>query len=357
MQLASDYADSQGYYTKRDIAEIAANALLITTSSKIGADVLSSIDNKDIDEGDNSPLQNAKMRMQILRILGLISADYYTEVYAITKLGKLYSDDNLSSTMKKNLLRELFLGIETSSECYDFTCDEGFHCFLGLEICYALAMLDYRIGVDEMPVITTYDYRDIDEFINDVKTFRSRNEKFPTSHDHYPKTLKGAPLKQASNITRTINQILRYAGIIKPKNEKVGYKNYYVCTSAGKEYVDEIRKKWSKKKLTLLTTYSFRKRGVLDQRALCHEGLSNIYIRSKIDTGQSPTGLYFSPYQLLSETSASWFLNEDIRNHPDKAEARVSIINSTVTARDFRLNAKLKESLMIESKTKLKKMN
>lgn len=344
MQLASDYADSQGYYTKRDIAEIAANALLITTSSKIGNDVVASLDNAGIDEVDNAPLQNAKMRMQILRILGLVSADYYSEVYEITKLGHMFSSDQLSTEMKKSLLRELFLGIETSSESYDFTCDEGFHCFLGLEICYALSELDYRIGVDEMPVITTYDYRDIQDFISDVKLFRDQNLKFPNNHPHFPKTVKGAPLKQASNITRTINQILRYSGIIKPKPVRVGKKSYYECTEFGMAYVDGVCEKWKRNKLTLLTPYNFRKRSVLDQRSLCQEGMSNIFIRSKIDTTQKATGLYFSPYQLLSETSASWFLNEHVRNHPDKAEARVAIINSSITARDLRINTKLKES-------------
>ena len=84
MKLASDYADANGYYSKKNIAEIGANALLITTSNKVGNAVLSSINSNDVDEGDNSPLQNAKMRMQILRILGLVSADYYSEMYAIT---------------------------------------------------------------------------------------------------------------------------------------------------------------------------------------------------------------------------------------------------------------------------------
>lgn len=345
MQLASDYADSHGYYSKRDIAEIAANALLITTSNKIGNDVLVSLDNDDIDEGDNSPLQNAKMRMQILRILGLVSADYNSELYAITKLGQLYSSDRLNSAEKKSLLRELFLGIETSSESYDFTCDEGFHCFLGLEICYALSQLDYRIGVDEMPVITTYDFREIDKFISDVKKFRERQILFPKEHPHFPKTSRGEPLKQASNITRTINQILRYCGIIKPKFIRIGTKRYYECTEFGKEYVSQIGTKWKKRKLKLLTPYCFRKSSVLDQRKYCQEGLANIYVRAKIDTSQKATGLYFSPYQVLSETSASWFLNENIRNHPDRVDARVAIINSSVTARDIRINTKLKDSL------------
>lgn len=344
MQVASDYADSQGYYTKRDIAEIAANALLITTSSQIGTDVIATIDNADINEGDNSPLQNVKMRMQILRILGLVSADYYSEVYAITELGKLYSSDKVNSVMKKSLLRELFLGIETSSESYDFTCEEGFHCFLGLEICYALSQLDYRIGVDEMPVITTYDYREIDDFIREAKGFRNQNLKFPNTHPHFPKTAKGTPLKQASNITRTINQILRYCGIIKPRALTIGKKRYYECTNLGKEYVRRIGDNWNRKKLSLITPYCFRRSSVLEQRVLCQEGLSNIFIRAGIDVTQKETGTYFSPYQSLSETSASWFLNKDIRNHPDKANEKMSIINSNVVARDLRIKTTLKEA-------------
>jgi hypothetical protein len=344
MQVASDYADSQGYYTKRDIAEIAANALLITTSSQIGNDVIATIDNTDINEGDNSPLQNAKMRMQILRILGLVSADYFSEVYAITELGKLYASDRISSIMKKHLLRELFLGIEASSESYDFTCEEGFHCFLGLEICYALSQLGYRIGVDEMPVITTYDYREIDDFVRDAKMYRSQNLKFPNTHVHFPKTAKGKPLKQASNITRTINQILRYCGIIKPKALTIGKKRYYECTDFGVEYVKNIGNNWNRKKISLITPYIFRKNGVLEQRTLCQQGLSNIFIRAGIDRSQKDTGIYFSPYQSLSETSASWFLNRNIRNHPDSAKERVSMINSSVSARDLRIKTTLKEA-------------
>ena len=343
MMLASDYSDSHGYYTKRDIAEIAANALLITSSNKIGNDVLTTIENADIKEGDNSPLQNAKMRMQILRILGLVSADYNSEIYAITRLGQLYASDMLSSEMKKNLLRELFLCIETSSESYNFTCEEGFHCFLGLEICYVLSQLNYRISIDEMPMITTYDYREINDFVNLAKEYRAKGSKIPDTHPHFPKTKNGSPLRQASNITRTTNQILRYCGIIRPKAVVIDRNRYYECTEYGKKYVDDIFHKWDRKKLTLVTPYIFRKKNILDQKELCHEGLTNIYIRAGIDNSREDTGLYFSPYQSLAETSASWFLNESIRKHPDKAESRISIINSNTTARELRVNTILKD--------------
>ena len=152
---ACDYSDANGYYSKSDIAEIAANALLVTTGSKLGQDVLQTIHNKKISDGDNSPLQNTKMRMQLLRILGLVAADYNSEIYAITEIGDLISSTQLTAQQKNALLRELFMCISTSSESYDFTCAEGFHCFLGLQICYALSNLDYKIGVDEMPIRTT----------------------------------------------------------------------------------------------------------------------------------------------------------------------------------------------------------
>lgn len=344
MTLASDYADANGYYSKRDIAEIGANALLITTSNKVGNDVLTSINNRDINEGDNSPLQNAKMRMQILRILGLVSADYYSEVYAITEIGKMIASDKVSISCKKRILFELFLGIESSSECYNFTCAEGFHCFLGLEICFAFSSLDYHIAVDEMPVITTYDYRDIDDFISEVKKYREKGEMFPVTHPHFPKTNSGKPLKQASNLTRTINQILRYCGIIKNKNVYCGGKRFYECTDFGKKYVDRVTEKWRKKKLNLLTPYNFRKMNVLDQLEACQHGLQNIYVRAGLDTKQKDNGLYFSPYQMLSETSATWFLGGNIRKHPEKAEVKVSVINNAVTARDLRLQASLKQA-------------
>ena len=88
MELATEYADSQGYYTKRSVAEIGVNSLLITSGSKVGESARAIV-NADGDESRNSPLQNAKARMQLLRVLGMVSADYGSEVYATTRLGKL----------------------------------------------------------------------------------------------------------------------------------------------------------------------------------------------------------------------------------------------------------------------------
>ena len=71
----ADYADKNGYYTKRAIAQIAASALLVTSGSAVGQELESLWNNTEIEEGRNSLLQNAKARMQILRTLGLVSAD------------------------------------------------------------------------------------------------------------------------------------------------------------------------------------------------------------------------------------------------------------------------------------------
>lgn len=335
---ALDYADVNGYYSKSDIAEIAANALLVTTGSKLGSDVLQTIHNKKISEGDNSPLQNTKMRMQLLRILGLVAADYNSEIYAITELGDLISSSQLTSQQKTALLRELFMCISSSSESYDFTCPEGFHCFLGLQICYAMACLDYKIGVDEMPLITTYDYREIKDFVNDAQQYRSQNRSFPNTHDHYPKTQNGTPLAQASNITRSINQILRYCNIIKPKLERVAKQNFYVCTDEGKKYVDKIKEMWDSGKIIFKRPFEFRKLNILDQRNLCKQGYDNVLIRAGITKGKD-NGLYFSPFQMLPELNVSWLLGKDIRKHPEKSDNKVQAINSSLSVRDLRLKA------------------
>lgn len=346
MELASDYADSQGYYTKRDIAEIAANALLITTGSSIGSDVIATLDNADIEEGDNSALQNAKMRMQILRILGLVSADYNSEIYAITELGKLIVSDKLTQLQKTNLLMELFMSITSSSECYNFTCEEGFHCYIGIEICYVLACLDYRISVDEMPVVTTYDYRQLGQLISDFKQYREQGRKFPKNDAHFPKTAKGTPLAQPSNLTRTINQILRHCGIIENKTSRIGGSNYYVCTEYGKKYVNEIRRLVeSQHGFTFITPFNFRKLNILDQRKITQQSFSNLSYRAKIDNAASDDHSVFSPYQLLPETNVLWLLNKNPRRHPDKSDNRVNALNSLISAKDLRLNATYKANI------------
>lgn len=104
LKNSCDYSDANGYFSKSDIAEIAANALLVTTGSKLGSDVLQTIHNKTISEGDNSPLQNTKMRMQLLRILGLVAADYNSEIYAITELGELMASTQITGQQKKRYL-------------------------------------------------------------------------------------------------------------------------------------------------------------------------------------------------------------------------------------------------------------
>ena len=340
---ACDYADANGYFSKSDIAEIAANSLLVTTGSKLGADVLQTIRNNKVDDGNNSPLQNTKMRMQLLRILGLVAADYNSEIYAITELGELMASTQIKGEQKKALLRELFMSISSSSESYDFTCFEGFHCYLGLQICYAFASLDYKIGVDEMPIITTYDYREIQSFIDAVLGYRNQEEVFPQTHDHYPKTQRGQPLAQSTNLTRSINQILRYCGIVKPKLERKGKKNFYVCTDEGKDYVDKIKELWDSGKIVFKRPFDFRKLNILDQRNLCKQGYDNVLIRAGITTGKD-NGIYFSPFQMLPEINVSWLLGKEIRKHPEKSDTKVQVINSSLTIRDLRLKAIYKKA-------------
>ena len=55
MKLASDYADANGYYSKKNIAEIGANALLITTSNKVGNAVLMPVALSAFEPGHSQP--------------------------------------------------------------------------------------------------------------------------------------------------------------------------------------------------------------------------------------------------------------------------------------------------------------
>lgn len=342
-----DYIDANGYYSKRDIAEIAANALLITSGTSVGRDVVEKIDSKEKAEGDNSPLQNAKMRMQLLRILGLVSADYDSETYAITEMGERLLEQVFSSSPNYSLLRELFMGVCSSSESYNHNCDLTFECYIGYEICYAFAKLDYKISTFELTTITTYSKDNIPELIADIKDCRSKNIPLPEDHPHAPRTQKGALQKNPANLTRSINQILRICGIIEHKQliENVGGRriSYYVCTDAGKHYVDSIAKQIDKGELNFLHPAYFRKANLLQQRDYCIKGLSSIYYRSGLDS-EGDGHLVFSPYQLLPEASVSWFLGKPIRRHPVKSDAKVSIINSQITAQSLRLKAKYSQS-------------
>ncbi len=337
MLISNGYADSQGYYTKESVAEIGVNSLIITSGSKVGDEVREII-HADGDESRNSPMQNAKARMQILRVLGLVSTDYGSEIYAITRLGKLVVQQILCEKPNVMLLRELFMGITTATENYEHNCSIDFNCYLGYGICYALANLDYRLSSDEMPMLTTYDIRDIHSFIDDVRENRQYERNFLPNHPHYPKTQKGMPIKQVSNLTRSINQILRVCGIIKNKQERIGRKNYYVCTDEGRKYVDAIRNRFNPSKF--LTSIAFRKKNnIAWQKNVCISSFNAMLHRCGVDDSLLDYSDYiFSPYQMMSETSAEWFLGGTIRKHPDAEQTRINAIISQSQLRDLRLS-------------------
>ena len=64
----ADYADKNGYYTKRAIAQIAASALLVTSGSAVGQELESLWNNTEIEEGRNSLLQKKTGRNQELKV-------------------------------------------------------------------------------------------------------------------------------------------------------------------------------------------------------------------------------------------------------------------------------------------------
>lgn len=334
MMNSSGYADENGYFTKKAVAEIAIKESMITSAGKLGDEIIDVINDTEIEEGLNSVLQNAKARMQILRVLGLVSTDYDSELYAITDLGekllKRVFPDNQNDIPNFALLRESFMGISTTSEVYDYNCDITFNCCLGYEICYALSCLDYRISTSEMPVITTYAIEEIDDFVKTVKKFRAKKQKIPNTHEHFPKTQQGKPLKQASNITRTINQILRICGILENKSVNIAGDNYYVCTPSGKEYVDIIKK--SKNKLTFWTPQKFRKQNLLEQKRICNFGYNNMLDIAGYEVKDTDKQTVFSPYQLIPETNVNWLLEKNIRKPPVKKEKQVQVINSQISS-------------------------
>lgn len=333
-----NYADSQGYYSKKSVAEIGVNALIITSGNSVGEEA-SRIINADGDESRNSPLQNAKARMQILRVLGLVSVDYGSEVYAITRLGKLVMSQVLSNSPNFSLLRELFVNITTATEIYEHNCSIDFNCYLGFGICYALSQLDYRLSSDEMPLLTTYDIRDIDQFISEARENRKNGLAFTNKHPHFPKTQRNQPIKQVSNLTRSINQILRVCGIIEQRQVRFGDKNYYVCTEEGRSYVDSIKQRYPTTQFW--TAHKFRKiNNITEQKEMCVASYNAILFRSGIDDTLSDYHKLFSPYQMLPETTVEWLMGrnfEDIRKHPDKEFDRLKVINSQVSIRDLRL--------------------
>lgn len=329
-----EYADKNGYYSKRAIAQIGASSLIITSGSAVGQELESLWNNTEIEEGKNSLLQNAKARMQILRTLGLISTDYNAEMYAVTELGEVILQEMFGPARNKGLLRELFMGISTSSEVYEFNCPINFDCYIGYQVCYALACLDYKMTTNEMPFLTTYSIHDIKEFVHEAKTFRNAGLPFPSDHPHAPKRQNGLPIAQPSNLTRSINQILRACGIIEPKVRD----NCYVCTPEGRLYVDSIKRRFDS--LSFLPAYSFRKLNLIDQKAKCKEGLNNVFHRADVGNIQEETNLVFSPYQLLPEACVQWLFEQTPRKPPIAQEGRINVINGEITSARLRLHAR-----------------
>lgn len=63
--MAKDYADSQGYYTKKSVAEIGVNALIITSGNSVGEEAHRII-NAEGDESRNSPCRMQKLECKSL---------------------------------------------------------------------------------------------------------------------------------------------------------------------------------------------------------------------------------------------------------------------------------------------------
>jgi hypothetical protein len=341
MHESSGYTDENGYFSKRSVAEIAINSAVVTSAGKMGDDIMDLVNDTVSDESRNSVLQNAKARMQILRALGLVASDYDAELYAITDFGEKVLAQVFPASAEEipdyRLLRESFMGISSTSEIYDYNCDINFNCYLGYAICYALSNLDYRISVQEMPCITTYDIADIDSFVETVNHFRSMNQQIPNTYEHFPKTQQGKPLVQAGNITRTINQILRICNIFERKNVRINGVNYYVCTDYGKKYVDEIKRTISHKHFW--TPQFFRKKNLLSQKRICNVGYNNILDKGGYDIpfDAKDNATVFSPYQLIPETNVNWLLEKNIRKAPISKETQVQIINSQIATHTLRL--------------------
>lgn len=342
MDNSEGYADKHGYFSKAAVAEIASNALIITSGSKVGEDISEIIHSTTIEESNNSPLQNAKARMQLLRVLGLVSSDYGSEIYAVTRLGRLVYKQVLGEKPNYSLLRELFLNINSTTEIYEHNCDMDFACYIGYGICYAFFHLDYKIATDEMPILTSYDIRDINTFVEDALKYRELDIKFPETNPHFPKRKNGNPLKNVSNLTRAINQILKACGIIKPRvvSVKGRKKNYYECTTEGMAFVDRVMHDF--KKLNFLSAQKFRKiNNISKQKILCHSTFQNLLCYGEIEPLSNIINDYrylvFSPYQMIPETNVEWLLGGDLRPSPERQNDKLTVINSQITMRDLRL--------------------
>ena len=332
MANSEGFADEHGYFSKRAIAEIAIRDNIVTSAGKMGDDIIRLVDDESIEEGNNSVLQNAKARMQILRILGLIATDYDSELYSITDFGlnvlKCAFPLNYNVIPSYALLLEAFMGITSSSEIYDFNCDSTFNCCLGYEICYALASLDYRMGVQEMPLITACSIEQIDDFVDTIRKYRKKGIQIPASNVFFPKTQKGAPVKQVSNLTRTINQILKVCEILDSKTQTFDGLNYYVCTKKGKKFVDAVKKNW--RKYHFWTPSEFRKLKFFDRKRICCSGYNNILRAGGFEVPPGDPKELFSPYQLIPESDVNYFLDKVVREPPEKKQQTEYDVNDLV---------------------------
>ena len=333
-----DLHDKHGYYTKKDVARIAAMSLIATTEGRVDVDeLLKHIDDDTIPETDNPILQNVKARLQILRQFGLISTDYGSEIYAITELGEQMLHQVYGPQRSYKLLMELFVNLNTTTEIYDNNCTPDFECYLGYEICYAFSKLDYRISTLEMCMIPTYSIDDIDDFVADARQYREQRIQFPKTHPHYPKTQRGTPLKDVSNPTRSINQILRVCEIIKPRQERINDVNYYTCTDYGKEYIEALIRRYEGKRSAFLSAHKFRMKNFLERKQTVVQGRTNVYTRAGIDTQSTDSVLMFSPYQMIPEVSVNWMLDKPIREQPEQRKSQIAAINSQVSLMNLRI--------------------
>ena len=62
MNESIGYADENGYFSKRAVAEIAINSAVVTSAGKMGNDIIALVNDTISDETNNSVLQNAKGR-------------------------------------------------------------------------------------------------------------------------------------------------------------------------------------------------------------------------------------------------------------------------------------------------------
>ncbi len=340
MRNSVGYSDENGYFTKKAMAEVGINSFTITSGGKMGKAIIDLV-NDSGDELKNPVLQQAKMRMQILRVLGLVSTDYDSEIYAITDLGEKVLERAFPASIEVipdySLLMEAFMGITTSSETYNHNCAPDFNCYLGYNIGYAMTKLDYMISVDEMPILTTYSIEEIENFVDDAKRYRSNKQSFPTTHEHFPKTQSGKPVAEdtRTNITRTINQILRLCGIIEQKKKRINGINYYVCTPKGKEYFMNVMKGF--KSSRFITPYYFRRSRIVDQKNICTQGYNNMLDRGGYKVNSTDKKIVFSPYQLILESDADRLLNNTSRKPPNQKKDKLDEVSNCSISTGIRL--------------------